>query len=149
MVIVSQRVKRSHGRRGTWTLELIVAMGILTFVMIPIGFSFAHEMKLTRAYYYRAVLMETIDGELEVLRAGEWKAFERGTQPYAIDAQRTRQLPAGAFTLTVDESRLRLEWVPSKRAHGGPVWREVHLEDRAGQATTGEAEFQNPKTESQ
>ncbi|MBM3832729.1 MAG: hypothetical protein FJ403_05540 [Verrucomicrobia bacterium] len=51
-------------RLGSLTVELVVAMGILAAVMIPVGFSFAYEQKLCRAYYLAAVVMEIIDGEM-------------------------------------------------------------------------------------
>lgn len=119
--------KHSRSQHGSWTLELIVAIGILTAVLIPISFSFAYEMKLMRAYYYRAVLLEAIDGEIEVLQAGEWKAYQPGAQAYPISPELAEQLPPGRFTLTLEPSKVRLMWSPARRAHGGAIWREADL----------------------
>ena len=59
-------------------------MSILAVAMIPLTYSFVQEQKLCRAYYYRAVVMEILDGELEVLVAGEWRSFKEGSQAYRV-----------------------------------------------------------------
>ena len=113
--------------RGWLTTELVVAMGILTVTMLPLAFSFVSEMKLCRAYYYRAVAMEIVDGEMEILAAGEWRAFEPGTQTYAVRAESAKVLPPGRFVLIVENERVRLEWLPDKKDKGGRVVREARL----------------------
>jgi hypothetical protein len=107
--------------------EWVVAMGILTVVMLPLAFSFIQESKLCRAYYYKAVAMQIVDGEMEVLAAGEWRAFKPGPQEYPISATSATNLPPGIFRLTVAKENLRLEWVPKARGRGGNVFREVKL----------------------
>jgi hypothetical protein len=113
--------------RGSLTMELVLAMGLLTAVMIPLGSSIFYEQKLCRAYYFQAIAMEIIDGEMEVLKAGEWRAFQEGSQPYAVSAVAAKNLPKGKFVLTVNLPVLRLEWVPEKKGKGGKTWREVEL----------------------
>jgi hypothetical protein len=105
-------------------MELVVAMAILVVAMIPLAFSFLQEQKLCRAYYYRAVAAQVVDGEMEALLAGEWRAFPVGTQPYQARAEAVKNLPPGRFTLSRTGARLRLEWTPEKRNQGGPVVRE-------------------------
>ncbi len=116
------------GTRGLMMMDLIVAMAILAMAMIPLGFSFFHEGKLCRAYYYRAIAMEIIDGETEILAAGEWHAFRQGSHPYIVRAESAKNLPPGHFVLTVDQYRLRLEWLPDKPGKGGGVFREVTIQ---------------------
>ncbi|MCL5099459.1 MAG: hypothetical protein M1608_18375 [Candidatus Omnitrophica bacterium] len=116
-----------QGERGTMIVELVIAMGILVAVMIPLSFSFLQEQRACRAYYYQAVAMEIVDGEMEVLRAGEWRAFTPGTHPYTVSARAATNLPPGGFLLTLEESRLRLEWLPEGKGRGGRVWRETLL----------------------
>ncbi len=103
-------------------------MAILASVMIPLGFSFAYEQKLCRAYYFQAIAMEIIDGEIEVLRAGEWKSFKSGVQPYSVDAKAAKNLPPGQFVLTLHPPDLQLEWMPVKKGKGGRVQRAAVLE---------------------
>ena len=120
------RSVRSHptGRRGALITEVVVAMGILTFAMLPLAFSIVREQKLTRAYFNRAIVMEIIDGEMETLMAGEWRAFVPGPQTYPVRAEASRSLPPGKFVLTLDRDRIRLEWLPEKTGKGGKVVRE-------------------------
>ena len=111
-------------RRGALITEVVVAMGLLTFAMLPLAFSIVREQKLTRAYFNRAIVMEIIDGEMEALMAGEWRAFMPGAQTYPVRAEAAKSLPAGKFVLTLDDERVRLEWLPEKSGRGGPVVRE-------------------------
>jgi hypothetical protein len=106
------------------TIELIVAVVILVGVLIPVGFSIIGDQRLARNYYTRAVAMEIVDGELEVLAAGEWRSFPSGAHPYEVRAASAKNLPPGQFTLTVDDQRVRLEWNPATNGHGGSVFRE-------------------------
>jgi len=102
-------------------------MGILTLTMLPLAFSFMQESRLCRAYYYKAIAMEIVDGEMEVLAAGEWRAFKPGQQDYRVSCTSATNLPPGTFHLTLTDERVRLEWSPTAHGHGGPVVREVNL----------------------
>jgi hypothetical protein len=122
------RARANHRQAGGWmVLEAVVALGILITVMIPISFSFVSEHRACRASYYHAVAMELVDGEMEILRAGEWRQFPRGSQPYSVTSPAASNLPPGRFILTVQERRIRLEWLPGAKDQGGKVTRETLL----------------------
>jgi len=127
MVIRSVQSILTRRRRGALITEVVIAMGIFTFAMLPLAFSFVREQKLTRAYFNRAIVMEIIDGEMEALMAGEWRAFMPGAQAYPVRAEAAKVLPPGKFLLTLDSDRVRLEWLPEKSGKGGPVVREVRV----------------------
>jgi hypothetical protein len=114
-----------NGKKALATMELVVAIGILFAAMLPMAFSFVQEQRMARAYYYRAVAMEIIDGEMEVLAAGEWRSFPPGRQPYHVRGQAATNLPPGQFLLTVEPPRVQLEWQPGKPRQGGPVSRQA------------------------
>ena len=114
-------------QRGALITELIVALAIVVIAVIPLAFSFNHEQRVLVAYYHQAAAMEIIDGELEILVAGEWRSFKPGAQPYAVKARAAKNLPKGQFTLTLEDRMVRLEWKPEKRGQGGRVVREVKL----------------------
>jgi hypothetical protein len=103
----------------------MVAMAILAIAMFPLAFSFAQEAKFLRSCYNRAIATEIVDGEVEVLLAGEWRAFKEGAQDYTPHAQAVTNLPSSKFQLTITNRRVRLEWLPSKKDQGGKVVREV------------------------
>ena len=122
------RAKTNRSRAAGWMiLECVVALGILLTVMVPISFSFVSEHRACRASYYRAVAMELVDGEMEILRAGDWRQFPRGSQPYPITSAAAKNLPPGRFLLTVEEHLIRLEWQPGGKDQGGKVTRETVL----------------------
>lgn len=125
--MVTQQTRASTSRRcsAMAMIELVVALGILTTAAIPLSTIFLHERNLCRAYYHRAIAMEIVDGEMEILAAGEWRAAQSGSQPYAVRAEAAKNLPPGRFVLTVQEKRVRLEWVPDKLGSGGKVVREA------------------------
>jgi hypothetical protein len=108
---------------GMVAFELVVAMGILATVMLPLAFSFVQEQRLARAYYFRAIAMEIVDGEMEVLRNGEWRAYSHGPQAYPVRAESAKNLPPGQFLLSINDDQVRLEWHPRKPGQGGTVTR--------------------------
>jgi len=123
-------VIRPNGRlsqRGLLMAELLVAIAIFLVALLPIAYSFTAERRAMRAKYDRAVAIEIVDGEMEVLAAGEWRAFPPGKHPYAVNAQARTNLPPGQFALTIETNKVRLEWQPAVSGHGGPVVREVTL----------------------
>lgn len=114
-------------KRGALITELVVAMAILAIAVLPLAFTFAHERQLLRRSYAHAVAMEIVDGELEILAAGEWRAFRSGTQPYAVKAEAAPNLPPGRFELTITTNRVRLKWIPQENHFGGGITREVQI----------------------
>jgi hypothetical protein len=80
---------------------------------------------LLRNEYFRGVAMEIVDGEMEILAAGEWRDFPDGPQVYPVHAQAAARLPSGHFQLTKTGKHLRLEWTPDKRRGIGAVVREI------------------------
>jgi hypothetical protein len=106
-------------------IELLVAMVIVSTVLLPIAYSIAAERRFTRAVYQRAVAAEIVDGEMEALTAGGWRAFTDGVMEYPVRSAAVTNLPPGRFILTLTPSKLRLEWRPNVKQHGGPVVREV------------------------
>jgi len=107
--------------------EIVVALGILAIALIPLSLGFLADIKGARNCYYQAVAMEAVDGEMEILVAGEWKRYPSGTNAYKVRAESVTNLPPGKFQLILREPLLRLEWVPNSRGVGGPVVREVKI----------------------
>jgi len=110
---------------GSMLMELIVAIGILALAVVPLGFFLVQEQRLCPTYYQRAVAMEIVDGEMEILTAGEWKKFKRGVQNYSVKAESAKNLPPGHFTLRVEGKRMQLEWIPTNPGKSGKVSREI------------------------
>jgi hypothetical protein len=108
-------------------VELLVAMALLVAILLPFAYSFTAERRIALASYQRAVAMEIVDGEMEVLVAGEWRAFPPGTRDYHVHASAATNLPPGRFLLTVQPGKVRLRWQPALKDHGGPVTREAVL----------------------
>lgn len=119
---------RGERKRGFALIELIVAVGILGVVISSFAALHLREQKLARDYYFRAVAMEIVDGEMEKLVAGEWKAYAKGSRAYEVAAESAQNLPPGRFTLTVGEKLLRLEWVPAHVVAGSRVVREAAIQ---------------------
>ena len=122
------RLAARHRRQcGSLMVELLVAMAILGGVLLPLAYSFVSERRLARSYYQRAVAMEIVDGEMEALLAGGWRAFATGTHDYTVHAGAATNLPPGRFVLSVQPDKLRLRWQPALKDRGGPVTREALL----------------------
>jgi len=106
-------------------VELLVAMALIAGALLPLAYSLASERRLVRATYQRAVAMEIVDGEMEVLAAGAWRGHSAGAHEYSVHATAAGNLPPGRFLLTVELPKVRLEWLPSAKMHGGAVVREA------------------------
>lgn len=115
---------RMNSCGGFLTAELVVAIAILAAVMLPLGGMWFHEARMLRTYYRDAVAMEILDGEMEVLAAGEWRSFLEGRQELKPSATAAKNLPPGKFILTKQPKLLRLEWLPER---GRKQVREVTL----------------------
>ena len=122
------RPRLSSPESGALMIELLVAIALLTGALLPLAYSFASEKRLARSSYQRAVAMEIVDGEMEILAAGEWRVYKQGTQDYQVRAAAATNLPPGRFLLSITPTRLRLEWRPEIKMHGGDVSREVKLQ---------------------
>jgi hypothetical protein len=119
---------RTAGRnRGFLMVDLIVGMVILAVAIMPLAFSYVRETRLLRAEYFRGTIMEIVDGEMEVLAAGEWRNFPEGAQPYTVHARAAANLPTGHFQLTKTSRHLRLEWTSDQQQGIGTVIREVTI----------------------
>jgi hypothetical protein len=123
MVIRSRQ--KSARRSGALMTELLVAMGLLAGALLPLAYSINSEKRLARAYYQRAVAMEIVDGEMEILAAGGWRALAPGAHEYVVRAGAATNLPPGKFLVTVETVKVRLEWLPDAKDHGGRIMREV------------------------
>ena len=118
---------RRRRTRGAMLIELTAAVGILAVVLAGVAASMYGDQRALRASYYRAVAIEIVDGEMERLAAGEWRAYGQGTHPLEPQADAAASLPDGRFLLSVEGTRLRLEWQPAQHGNGGRVVREVTL----------------------
>jgi hypothetical protein len=112
-------------RRAMLLAEMVVAMAILTIAVLPVGFSLISDTKVFRATYQKAVAMEMVDGEMEILAAGAWRDLPEGSRPYTIHANALTNLPPGQFLLIRTGNHLRLEWTAAKHAGIGPIVREA------------------------
>lgn len=125
-MVIALPLNRSR-RRGFLSLELVVACALLTVALLPIAFGFALEARAVRHSYWDAVIMEIVDGEMEVLAAGAWVALPEGEQPLRVSADAARQLPAGGFWTVRSQGKLRVEWRPDPGVRHRTHAREVLL----------------------
>lgn len=124
MVKNSLLLRRANSRSGFLNIELVVAIAILAAVLLPLGGAWFHEARMLRAYYRDAVAMEILDGEMEVLAAGEWRRFAEGHHELKPSAIAAKNLQPGKFLLTREIKLVRLEWLPER---GRKMAREVKL----------------------
>jgi hypothetical protein len=108
-------------------VEMTMAMAILVIAIFPLAYSTHKEARYFRATYQRAVAMEIVDGEMEILVAGDWRTLPEGTQPWRVPARAAQNLPPGQFLLTRTGNHLRLEWSAAEHKGIGRIVREVTL----------------------
>jgi hypothetical protein len=126
MVIAPSKHNRICGWLAT---ELMFALAVIIIALIPLAYSFRSEQKLLRAHYNQAVAMEIIDGEMELLHAGDWRKILEGEQPFKVTANAATNLPPGAFFLSRTGAMFRLEWRPAKKNSGGKIFRDLTMRE--------------------
>ena len=119
--------ERRKERGSALLAELIGAMLVLTLAIMPITVMLLKDQRACREYYYKAVAMEIVDGEMEILAAGGVGGISEGSQPYAVNAAAATNLPPGKFTLTREGKTLRLEWQANEPLEHLRVNREILL----------------------
>lgn len=117
----------AYSRKGFLQIDLIVALAILTIAIVPLGFSFARERQVLKTEYYRSVINELVDGEIEILAAGAAKNFPDGVQILSVSSRATGKLPPGHFQLTKTGNHLRLDWTPAEKRGVSAIVREATL----------------------
>jgi hypothetical protein len=127
MKILRQFCPTARCERGFLEVDLLVGLAILTLAIVPLGFSFARERVVLRMEYFRSVANEIVDGEMEILAAGDAKNYPDGSQGYTVHSHAATNLPPGHFQLTKTGNYLRLEWLSDKRKGIGGIIREVTL----------------------
>ena len=113
--------------RAFLQLDVAVAITVLALVFIPLSVSSSSDLNLARRQYFEAVALQLIDGEMDVLLAGERRKYTPGEHQIKPVGEAVQNMPEGEFTLTVHDQKLTLAWVPTKRAKWGRVERVVQL----------------------
>ena len=119
--------KNLRSKRGFLEVDLLVGLAILSLAMVPLGYSFARERQVLKMEYFRSVANEIVDGEMEILAAGDGKNYSEGAQAYIIHSRAAASLPPGHFQLTKNGNHLRLGWTPDERRGVSAVVREVTI----------------------
>ncbi len=114
-------------RRAFLQLDVAVAITVLALVFIPLSVSSSGDLDLARRQYFEAVALQLIDGEMDVLLAGERQKYTTGEHRITPVGESVQNLPEGEFVLTVHDQKLTLAWVPKKLAKWGRVERVVEL----------------------
>jgi hypothetical protein len=63
-MVIQNRGNGIPRRRGSMMIELVIGIALLVGVLMPLVLSMLKDQRLCRAYYYRAVAMEIVDGEM-------------------------------------------------------------------------------------
>lgn len=113
--------------RGALNAEMMAALFILAVAIIPLASAHVEDQKELRRAYQRAVAMEIVDGEMEILAAGAWQRWPVGTNVYPVTARAAANLPAGKFVVIRTAQSVRLGWRAEKPSGIGPVEREWRL----------------------
>ena len=65
-------------QRGSLTAEVAVALAVMLTVLLPFAAKLAQDRVEGRKLYQRAIAIQIVDGEMEVLAAGGWREVAIG-----------------------------------------------------------------------
>ena len=125
--VLEERESARRRQRGLVAADLTVALGIIALVIAPLAHGWVKQQRVLRNLYQRSIAMQIVDGEAEIIAAGNWVGIPDGRQPYSITAAAKQNLPPGRFLSTRTKDAIRLEWIPSGRGYGGTIVRTVKL----------------------
>ena len=108
-------------------IDAVAGLAILVIAIIPLGYAFAQERRSLHREYSRAVLVELLDGEMEILSDGAGKNLPDGLQDYPVTSSALDKVPPGHFKLTKSGRNLRLEWSADEKCGIGVMVREAVL----------------------
>lgn len=124
--MVIPRYRPHSHERGLASIDLFLAMAIFLVGFFSVAYVSKREQRLARAYYFDAVAMALVDGELEVLAAGAWRTLPEGESKFATTAKSFTNLPAGEFRASRTAQVIRLEWLPTGKGNGRRIVREFN-----------------------
>jgi len=105
----------------------MVAIAILMLVFIPLTVTSSSKLDLARRHHVEAVVLQLIDGEIDVILAGEREKYNFGEHRITPAGEAAEDLPKGDFILTLKKNQLSLVWIPVKPAKWGRIERKVNL----------------------
>ena len=108
-------------------MDVVLGIALLLLVFIPFSVTSSGELDLARRQQFQAVALQMIDGEMDVLLAGERQKYAAGEHTITPPGEAVQSLPEGKFVLTVGEKELTLAWTAVKQAKWGRVERVVKL----------------------
>jgi len=117
---------RRQREKGVLMAELYAALAIFSMLVLTVAAPLAMDQSMVRTMTTRAVAMEIVDGEAELLAAGLWRNYGEGEQDYTVTCDAAKCLPPGRFVLRVDARSVGLEW--REKIHDG---REIVRVERA------------------
>jgi hypothetical protein len=120
-----RRSPLSRKRDGWMNVDLLVAIALLLLVVLPLAYGMVGERRLLDAELRRAALVELLDGELEILLAGEWRNRPEGESDVPLTGAATARLQPGRCVLVKTGKNLRLEWRSEKRDGAVSVSKEA------------------------
>ena len=84
-------------RRAFLQLDMAMALSLLALVFIPLSVSSSGGLDLARRHYFEAVALKLIDGEMDVLLAGERRKHTTGEHRITPIGEAVQNLPEGEF----------------------------------------------------
>jgi hypothetical protein len=126
-MVINRQPSLRRRQAAVLMTDLVVAMSFICLAAIPLATSFTQERRILLTSYQRAVVLEIVDGEMELLVAGEWRRYANGIHQLTPVATAATNLPPGKLQLTVKDKHLVLEWLPEQSQRSLIVRREITL----------------------
>lgn len=126
-MVINRQPSSRRRQAAVLMTDLVVAMSFICLAAIPLATSFTQERRILLTSYQRAVALEIVDGEMELLVAGEWRRYANGIHQLTPVATAATNLPPGKLQLTVKDKHLVLEWLPEQSQRSLIVRREASL----------------------
>jgi len=102
--------RKRRQEMGMLMAELFAALAIFSLLVLTIAAPLSMDQSMVRQAMHRAIAMQIVDGEMEVLAAGAWRSYEEGERDFLVTCKAVESLPKGKFVLTVNGQKLRLQW---------------------------------------
>jgi len=122
-MVIRRGIKRRFA--GVFLIEAMVGIAVLILATLPLTVWLMADARSFRDTYCRAIATELVDGETEILAAGEWRNYAEGTNVWQARGGAVTNLPEGRFLVIRRGEHLRLEWRSVRKSGIGIVTREI------------------------
>jgi hypothetical protein len=108
-------------------IEVLVTIFVISIALFSFTTIINKNMLMIRNSYINSILIEIIDGEIHIIKAGGWRNIKEGFQPYKVESNSYSNLPPGHFITEKKTNTIQLRWVNESKKERFNIFRNLKI----------------------